>query len=327
MAVTMTELAKHAGVCHSTISLVLNRKSGVRVSENKRKMILDLAEKLNYRPNMAAQALRNRKQYTIGIVMPALNTRFYGEAAALIQHKLTERGYLGLFSFWETAEEVKKTYDTILSRGVDGVITWEYNECLAKEKIPVVIYDNLIDGYDCIRLDYEYFAREAVACLSGLGHRRIGYIGGKDDRRYKYYVEMLKANDLEFNPKWTADCKCTLADGAKGFENIRTASGLMPTAIITQNDIIAIGAMYTAVTGGLQVPEDISFIGCDDIPEAAYYLPPLTTFGNKIDLLAEVLVDAMLKRLNFPEAELQNVTIRPELIIRKSCSKIKVNKG
>jgi LacI family transcriptional regulator len=322
MAVTMAELAKHAGVCHSTISLVLNGKAGVRVSESKRKFILDLAEKLNYRPNMAAKVLRNRKQYTIGIIMPALNNRFYGEAAALIQHKLTKKGYLGIFAFWETAEEVKKAYDTILSRGVDGVITWEYNECLAKEKVPAVIYDNHIAGYDCIRLDYEYFSREAVAYLAGLGHRRIGYIGGKLDLRYKYYVETLKANGLEFNPKWTFDCECMLAGGAKGLEHIRTEAVPVPTAIITQNDIIAMGAMYTAVTGGLRVPEDISFIGCDDIPEAAYYLPPLTTFANKLDLLAEKLVDIMLQRLDSPESELQKVTIRPELIIRKSCSKI-----
>lgn len=322
MAVTMTELAKHAGVCHSTISLVLNGKAGVRVSEGKRKKILELAEKLNYRPNMAAKGLRNRRQYTIGVIMPALNARFYGEVAARIQHQLTAKGYLGIFAFWEAAGEVKNTYDTILSRGVDGIITWEYHECLAKEKVPAVIYENLIDGYDCIRLDYEYFSREAVTYLSSLGHRRIGYIGGRDDLRYKYYIETLKTNGLEFNPAWTFDCKCTLAGGAQGFEHIRAAATPLPTAIITQNDIIAMGAMYTAVTGGLRVPEDISFIGCDDIPEAAYYLPPLTTFDNKLDLLADKMVYSMLERLDNPGAPAIYQTICPELIIRKSCSKI-----
>jgi LacI family transcriptional regulator len=322
MAITMVELAKQTGVSHSTVSLVLNRKAGMRVSPGKQKMILDLAEKLNYRPNMSAKGLRNQKQYTIGIIMPALNAKFYGEIACRIQRQLTQKGYVGIFAFWETLEEVKNTYNTIFARGVDGIITWEYHECLKTEKIPAVVYEAPIPGYDYVCLDYEYFSRKAVAYLAGLGHRRIGYLGGQADFRYKYYREALSDHCLDYNPAWAFDCKCTLADGAYGMNHIRMTSNELPSAIITQNDSIAMGAIYTAVTSGLRVPEDISFLGCDDIPEAAYYLPPLTTFDNKLDSLAEALVDSMLKRLDFPDAERQEVTIRPELIIRKSCSKI-----
>ena len=140
MAVTMRDIARVAQVDPSVISAVLNGSKSIRVSAEKRRQVLNLVKKMNYRPNLTARSLITRKSFAIGVLAYSTRGRFYAAMMAELQQQLLTRGYAGIYAFWNDDSEVEKAYDTILTRGVDGIITTHDNPALFPRDIPTVIY-------------------------------------------------------------------------------------------------------------------------------------------------------------------------------------------
>ena len=149
MAVTMMDIAKVTKVSQPTVSLVLNGKAGVRVSKAKSDLIKETAKKLGYRANIAARALKTKRQYSIGIIMPMASS-FYNNMVVEIQHSLISAGYTGIFAFWDSYDDVDQAMNTVLDRDVDGIITWELTEPILHSGKPLSYYGNsAMDNIDC----------------------------------------------------------------------------------------------------------------------------------------------------------------------------------
>lgn len=320
MRVTLKEFAKEIGYAPSTISKALNNTNNCYTSEKVKNTIRKKALELGYSPNLTARSLITHKNNTIGIILPSVGG-FYTELVRNMEFALEERKYFGLFAFWRPKdgdEGFRKAYDRIIQRGIDGIITCHYTTWLKDSDIPLVVYGNMHNDVDCVSLDKIDYGRRAVDFLFKLGHRKIGFIGNTNDLRCKAYRAALEAKGVPFNKAWTAHSFISLSGEAENCTGKILKLKDRPTAILAHNDTIAYSIIHTLLKAGVRVPEDISVVGYDDLPEAKYYNPALTTFNLNIENVAKLLRDTVLKRIENPHIPIQIVPIKPDIIERAS---------
>ncbi len=178
MAVTIKYLAEQLGVSPSVVSSVINDKAYCRVSDKRRKEILEKARKLNCCPNSAAQTLKSGRSRMIGILMPAPMISCYARMVTYLQQQLQKKGLMSLYYFWHDARELKQirnAYGKLLSHGVDGMIVWNTSELPEDREIPVVMYypDEQYTG-DSVQMDEEILAQEVAKYLKQRGLSSIG---------------------------------------------------------------------------------------------------------------------------------------------------------
>ena len=318
VSITMEELAALANVSQGAVSLVLNGKAQGQISKAKQEKILALAEKYRYRVNMAAKSLRNKRQYAVGVIMPCHVNFFYATMVALLQMKLAERGYMALFSFWQSKDDVEKAYDSVYERKVDGIISWDVCERMLQERIPTVFYNREIEGYDGVRYDFARAYRGLFEYLWSLGHRRIGYAGVAGDLRQGYLKKFLQEHGVRLRKEWSFDLLDFMESGNTVVECF-LAMKEHPTALITTNDETARGVILAGIRRGMRLPEELSVVGFMNLPEAKMMTPALTTFDSRNELLADCLVNRILRRIEKPDLPPEQSLILPELILRDSC--------
>ena len=320
MAVTMRDIARVAQVDPSVISAVLNGSKSIRVSAEKRRQVLNLVKKMNYRPNLTARSLITRKSFAIGVLAYSTRDRFYAAMMAELQQQLLSRGYAGIYAFWNDDSEVEKAYDTILTRGVDGIITTHDNPALFPRKIPTVIYGMQQEDYDCVLLDYETAIRNSLGYLLRLGHRKIGcLVIQPHDPRYPVFIRAMAEAGLEVRPEWMAECSGFLADAYQAAMNLLSRPD-KPTALIAKNDMAALAVLNAAARTGISVPAELSVIGFDNIEEGRYSFPAVTTNGGDIRQLVEKLLETLFHRMAHPDAPTQVSLMKVELSVRESCA-------
>ncbi|OGV57393.1 MAG: hypothetical protein A2X49_01200 [Lentisphaerae bacterium GWF2_52_8] len=312
------------GISSQAVSAVLNDNPKIRVSGKKRQEIMTCVKELGYSPNIAARTLCTKKTYAIGVLFNSMRDRCYAELVDNIQSYLTEFGYIGHFSFWGTdPAKFPDAYKAVVNRGVDGIISCQYEPGLFKKELPAIIYQGKNADIDSLRFDFEEFGRECFSYLLGLGHRRIGFIGYPASPRYLIYRENLKRHGLEYRPEWTYEAPAYVEHGVLALRHLaEMPPHNQPTAIIAHNDAVAIGAISEAQRKGIRIPADLSIIGFDNIDEAQYCFPALSSFDTKIKQSAKLLVDALLHRINNPADPPKTILVTPELIVRDSCGKL-----
>lgn len=326
MFVTMTDIARELNISQSTVSRVLNNKGQGRVSDEKADLIKKTASEMGYQTNLAAVGLRNRKSYTIGILLPTPRDTFVGKIVADLQHLISETEYIATFAFWETIEEAEKSTKTILSRQVDAIITCEPQFLPDSLKIPVIAYGTEDDRFDSLCYDYEQSLRLRIDYLVEQGHREIAYLGefmkstwtGTFRKIIQEYDLPYRERNLApmgsyFNPGWN-ECLMNNFD-------LLWKSKHRPTAIIAQNDASAILILRRAWERGIKIPEDLSIIGIDDIPQSATCIPSLTTVDKFADLsVAEIILKNIFSRIKGSKSPLKKEIAKSRLIIRESCA-------
>ncbi len=317
MSITMGELAALAEVSQGAVSLVLNGKAKGQISKAKQEKILAFAEKYNFRVNMVAKSLRNKRQYTVGVIMPCYANSFYAAMISRLQMNLAARGYMALFSFWQNTDDIENAYNSVYGRKVDGIISWDVCESMLQDRIPIVFYNREVKGHDSVRYDFVGAYRELFEYLFGLGHRRIGYAGVAGDLRRGYLKKFLRERGIKLEDRWCFDHD-SVSDGNKILEQLQTMSD-PPTALIATNDEPARDVILAGIRKGMRFPEDLSVAGFMDLPEAKMMNPALTTFNSRNEELADCLVNLILRRIEKPELPLEQALIIPELIVRDSC--------
>ncbi|OGV49482.1 MAG: hypothetical protein A2X49_00885 [Lentisphaerae bacterium GWF2_52_8] len=315
LQVTKYDVAEYCGLSHMSVTRVLN--GSPNVSGTVRERVLSACKKLNYRPNFTARALRLRKHCTVGVLMYG-EGHFYGILNIFLQRHLSLRGYNGIFVFWKSQDELDKAFASLVSRNVDGIITVEECGALKREGLPTVISGKKVEDYDYVTFDFKHMMEQSFKYLTNLGHQRIGFIGKFDDERFTSYRNLLGVYRLASEPEWCQDHNLLNGGVEDGIRRIIMRSN-RPTAIICYNDNVALGAICAVAEHGLKIPEDISIIGCDNLPESAFYNPRLTTFDLNIEKLAETLVSTLLHRIQHPHSKHSSSVLRPEIVIRKSC--------
>ena len=319
----MEDVARVAGVSHQTVSRVLNNHPNV--SPKTRERVEQAITELGYRRNTAARSLVTRRSQTIGVLGSELAQ--YGPSHTLlgVQQAAREAGYFvsvaGLREV--TPETIKDAMAHFMDQGVDGIVvtvphpgTFEVLKDITAQ-VPLVAVGSVGDEHlSGATVDQREGARLAVQHLLGLGHKHIGHLSGPADwidavARTEGWRDALREAGLEpaalIEGDWSAEC---------GYlEGLKIAAERSMTALFVANDQMALGVLRAFHEAGVRVPADISVVGFDDQPEAAYFIPPLTTVAQDFEELGQRCIGLLLDRLETGTTGTP-VTVKPRLVVR-----------
>ncbi len=317
---TLQDIADYCQLSKGMVGKVIRAPEHCKASARTRQLVAEAVRALDYRPNYAAKALSTRRTYSVGILFPAVNS-FYYELGIKLDIMLAARGYTGLFAYWDISRDPLKAYRDIFERvrlrNVDAIVTCQYESFLTGKGIPVIVYGNEHRGVDCVFPDKKDFGARAVRYLTEKGHRDIGCIGFLPEIRYRAIRAEMKRLKLEVNPDWVIDSPAWSQNGYDSMHRILSCPR-RPTALIVHSDHMASGALLAAHERGCRVPEDISLLSYDNLNESQYMVPPLTTFDQDFARGAELIVQALICRLENPGAPLQKYSFKMSLIERLS---------
>ncbi|OAN41811.1 LacI family DNA-binding transcriptional regulator [Mycolicibacterium iranicum] len=320
----MADVARLAGVSHQTVSRVINGSTNIRPATKAR--VEEAIEELGYRPNTAARALVTRRSGIIGVV--GSNSGLYGPAS--IQRSVLEAaraaGYFSsLVPLAEvTVEELHSALDHLVRQSVEAIVMIVGKEdALAvvhatSAGVPLIVVEGDLSGRGLtVGVDQIEGARQATTHLLDLGHRAIDHVAGPltyteaKGRRTGYAMTMRSAG-LTAGELWEGDW--TPQSGYRiGRELVQRARS---TAVFVANDQMSIGVMHAFAEAGVRVPEDVSVVGFDDIPESGYLNPALTTVRQDFRVLGQRAIDLVTKTLEGSPSSVPLLV--PELIIRAS---------
>ncbi len=322
----MTDVAERAGVSHQTVSRVVNGYHGIRPETRAR--VLAAIEELGYRRNLAARMLASSRSGLIGVV--SWGSGLYGPSSvvAALEDAALRRGYdLSLVTLRDFGDEsVSGAIERLLSQAVEALVlvvphhaTLRGLERGAVEVPVVTVLGDTTGSASTAALDNVGGARAAVRHLLDLGHRTVVHVAGPDEfgdaaaRAEGWRAELAAAGrevpPLRLQGDWSA--RSGYAAGQ--------ALGADPevTAVFAANDQMALGVVRALHELGRDVPGDVSVVGFDDLPEAAYFTPPLTTVRQPFDVLGQTIM-SLLERAFAGEQRPQVPLLPTELVVRAS---------
>ncbi len=327
--VNIQEVAKEAGVSPSTVSRALNGFPGI--SEKTRERIVEIARKLNYRPNYRGQILTTQSTKNIGLLITDIANPFFPELVMGAEEYASKSGYTVLLGNTSESEEKETNYLDFFSRGpVDGIIisasrvSNEHIIMLAEEGLPIVVINRILEHpkISYVSTDMEKGGYLATMHLLRLGHSKIAFINGPkhsevSQRRLEGYKKALKEAGIDYNSDLISFNVPVSESGYK--EAIKLlCTGEAPTAIFTYNDVMAFGVIKAAKELGIKIPEELSVVGFDDIFFSSFTDPPLTTIKQFKEELGRMAVELLFKLM---DGERESLLIEPELIIRNTTSR------
>jgi LacI family transcriptional regulator len=336
---TQNDVARVACVSRGTVSYVLNGQADgkVVISPETRARVWAAIEQLGYVPDAGARALRSGATHTIGLIIPDLRNPHFWENADGVEQEARAAGYRILLSSMDlSARYGEDVFKDLSGRRIDALILTgslvdqspEAEQIMArslKRGLPIVeIHDRRRDdpAVDCVISDYRPAAAAVMEHLLALGHRRIGLVYGVAQPvlaldRLEPYREALAAAGLPADPALVVECGPEIEHGYQAALQLLALPN-RPTAIVAVNDLLAMAALRAAGDCGLRVPEELSLVGYDDIPQARFLVPRLTTASKDAVRLGREAVRLALSRLREPQQPRQIVTIPARFIIRES---------
>jgi DNA-binding LacI/PurR family transcriptional regulator len=326
--VSLKTLAAYLNLDPTTVSVVLNRVPGRSIPEATRERIRKAAIKFNYEPSFVARSLRNRRTMTIGILVPVLADGYHAEVMTGIGDRLLEENYFYFIAHHRHRADLIEQYPRMLmSRGAEGLITIDTN-LLGKPPLPVVAIagHQRVSGVTNVFLDNHRAAELSLRHLYDLGHRTIAFMRGQpysadSDARWQGIVQVAQDLGLSIRPEITIQLEKDLTSPELGYPLVKQllAHHRSFTAVLSFNDIAAIGCIRALHDAGLRVPHDVSVVGFDDIKEAAFQTPSLTTIRQPLHQMGALAVKTLLDQLRPSGAkECAQIAVEPELIIRES---------
>ncbi len=325
--VTIADVAREAGVSMMTVSRAVNNKEGL--SEETRERILEIVDRLGYRPNTIARGLVTKRTGTLGLVVPDNANPFFSELARGVEHAAYAEGYnVFLCNTEEDKDRELAVLYSLSEKLVDGVIVCssrlpddELEEALAFHNVNVLI-NRMLHGHSTVlRVDDVKGGRIAVNHLIQSGRQTIGYLAGPENsfsgqQRAKGYRIALGAAGLPYNSDWVKHC-LPMVEAGQDATHILLSHYSEITALFCYNDLVAVGALKACVDLGYKVPDDLAIVGFDDIMLASLVTPPLTTCRVPRYELGREAAQMVLAQVNGQPAQIDKL-IEPELIIRAS---------
>lgn len=331
MPVTIKDIARVAGVSHTTVSRALKGNPVISLETTER--IQQLAREMGYVPSAVAQSLLSRRTQTIGMVITTIADPFIVQVVKGVEQVAQDAGYsVFLSSSYNNPEREVAVVETFQRRRVDAIIVTSsrvgslYSSQLDQIKVPIVLINNQEEGeyLRSVTVDNKQGAQLAVEHLLALDHRRIGYIGATDrpksnDQRLAGYCLALERAGVIPNPAFILSPEIS-GDFARGQAALETFVTAGVTAVFCYNDLTAIGLLAACHQHNLPVPRKLSIIGFDDIEPTLFVLPPLTTIRQPRLELGRLAMKMVLDLLNGQEAIDQ--ILPGELIVRQSTARI-----
>lgn len=316
----------------ATVSYVIN--NGPRpVAPTTRKRVLQVIRELDYRPSEVARSLSLRRTHTIGLILPDTLNPFFAALAKGVEDTGFQHGYSVFLCHSNYASERERAYvDLMTSKQVDGVIIIQATRDssavrrLLERWIPTVAVDreNPDLRMDCVVADNFGGSVAATKHLLALGHRRIACIArasglSNATERVRGYQAALREAGLRPDPGLLVPGGRTFAEGREAMEKLLRVQP-RPTGVFVTIDVLAIGAIRAIVDAGLHVPQDVSVVGFDDIPPAAFHCPTLTTVSMPKWELGQRAAEVLIARIqeDKPVRAVSRVVLPTSLIIRES---------
>ena len=328
---TIHDVAREAGVSAQTVSRAINNRP--RISEQTRERVLQVAKKLNYRPNKTAQALVRQRAHLVEIITTHPEHSLFKSSLPSMSRLIRAAGYQNTLSITDP-DDFRDRLRSVTSQLIDGLILIVPNQDL---RIPDDELAELCTGIPFVQTaadlgsnsssviyNQSHGVEIAVQHLIDLGHRRIAGISG-DPRmfdtqlRNDAWLKTLQKNDIEPGPNIPG--KYTVEGGYNATKELLEKHYPF-TAIFAGNDRMAMGAIYAINEFGLRVPEDISIVGYDNIEHSPYSSPPLTTVHQDFQKLGKLAAEYLISLIEDPQTPAHQRVLLPELIIRQSTRRI-----
>jgi LacI family transcriptional regulator len=324
--VTSRDVARLAGVSQPTVSRALRGQHGV--AEETLRRIQEAAAALGYVPSQLGRGLSTRSTRRVGIVAAELTNPFYPHIVEPLHSHFERAGFRSVL--FTERENNPVEFADLVDGLLDGVVLTttllgsKLPEELDRRGLPFVFLNRRSEHGegDAVVVDNVYGGSLVADLFVECGHRRIGAVLGPSDtstgsEREKGFRDRLAHHGLELDPEITARGGFSFTAGVAGLRTLLSAAE-PPTAVFCANDVIALGALDEATRLGIQIPQDISVVGFDDITLAAWNRFDLTTVHTDLFNLAAVAADLLLKRIAEPTRVHTQVVQRPQLMLRGS---------
>jgi LacI family transcriptional regulator len=327
---TIIDVARESGVSYSTVSRVLNGYEFVKPTTRAR--VLQAAEKLGYVPNPQARSLAGGRSNLIGVLVPGIDNGYISELLRGIDEELAKSDYnLIVYTTRRQTGRESVYAATIMNGAADGLllvapmISANYISLLRDHQFPLVLIDqsDMTGKNSFVDATNWQGAYDATQYLIRLGHQRIGFIGGLQGTtsaadRLDGYLTALADHNLPQDSRLIVPGHYVERGGYDAALALLDIPD-RPTAIFAANDLSAFGAMEAIQQRGLRIPEDISLVGFDNLPQASLVYPKLTTIHQPLEQMGQVAVKMLLEQIQNPELPPRHVTLATQLIVRDSC--------
>lgn len=333
----MVDVAAKAGVTIGTVSHVINKTAPI--SDETTERVLAAIKELGYKPNSIARALRTKKSYVIGFLLPDVTNDFYSPVLSSFIDSAHQDGYTVLvvsYQYSSKREEIEM--ERLADKNVDGILL--FNGCddltllrrMRAEDMPIVIADRRVDEIDLPTVEFDNV--ETVSKVIGMmckrGYRRIGFLSESTrlrnlNDRYEGYKKGLMENGLSVNPEFIYISEhMEMNNLEKGYSYIKrilenTEKENLPDSIFATTDLLAIGAVRAFKEAGFRIPEEIGVVGFDNISFTDFIEPKLTTVEQDKKLMGRIAWDIMKNTLAGENEKIQHVILPQKIIIRESC--------
>lgn len=326
--ITLNDVARLSGVSYQTVSRVIN--SHPYVAQETRERVLAAIKKLDYHPNRAAKSLVTRRSHTIAII--AFGMAYYGPLQMLlnIESAAKAAGYDLIFSTVSemSVQSFRDAIERLAGWHVDGIVAiTPVCGCNTDElyvacgSTPLVLIDTCLGQHvPSVVIDQGYGSRLITRHVIELGHTAIAELSGPlnwygAEARHSAWLQTMQEAGLTPGPSVAGDWSAH-----SGYEGALALlkTGVRFSALVVGNDQMALGAVRALREHGLRVPEDVSITGYDNLPEAAYFNPPLTTIWQDFSIVGQRSVEMLIDRIADPAAPAEQRVIYPRLIIRES---------
>ncbi|SES35298.1 catabolite control protein A [Salipaludibacillus aurantiacus] len=332
MNITIYDVAREAGVSMATVSRVVNGNPNVKPTT--RKKVLEAIERLGYRPNAVARGLASKRTTTVGVIIPDISSTFFSELARGIEDIATMYKYnIILCNSDQNKEKEIHLINTLLEKQVDGIvfmggeITKEHEETFKNSPVPIVLSATIDDQkeFPSVNIDYKQAAYDAVAALTGQGHKKIAMLSGTLEdpingyMKFAGYKKALQDAGLDLNEDLVIIGDYTYDSGLEAMESLLKLDE-RPTAIFASTDEMALGVIHGAQDAGFKVPDDFEIIGFDNTRLATMVRPTLTTVVQPMYDIGAVSMRLLTKYMNEEEVTDKVVLLPHRVEYRQSTS-------
>jgi LacI family transcriptional regulator len=329
-AMTLKELAATLDLSQSTVSRIVNGAGTAhRIAKETQERVLHAAALHGYSANAVARSLRQKRTFTIGVMVPEISEGYSTAVLSGIEDELLKDGFFYfVVSHRHRADLLEGLPRMMLARSVEGIIAID-TPITGELPVPLVAVSgrNRRNGVINIELDHEKAAHLALSHLKGLGHSKIAFIKGQafssdTELRWQAIVDVAQVVGITVNSQLVVQLQQPEPGPGPGMEVTRELlQRKRPfTAIFAFNDVTAIGAIMALREAGLRVPRDVSVMGFDDVLIATTNNPPLTTINQPLRAMGQVAATTLLGLISdeIPHPRPPVITVYPKLVVRKS---------
>ncbi len=328
---TIREVAARAGVSHQTVSRVINNSE--RVNPETRQRVEAAIAEMGYQPNAIARSMANGRTHTLACVSPNLTDFTFASIIEGAELEARQHGYFLLTASAPEEDGFRNLMEQLLaSQRAEGLlVVTPYirpHHTQLPRYVPTIFVaaDPCLSGVASVTLDEVAAGSMATQHLIDLGHRLIAHITGpiQEDcsrNRQKGYQNAMQSAGLDLDPELTQEGDWSATSGYRTVQHW-LARGAQFSAIFAQNDRMAIGAIHALREAGKKVPQELSVIGFDDMPNASYFDPPLTTIRQDTFSMGSKAARLLIQSIETPDKIHRSIRLHAELLVRQSTAQV-----